>query len=139
MPRALWQLARLKLVAVEVGVVNIDRAAHKTTYTVPKDPLRSHKVRAVEARFAKSVSPRRVVDQYGHWCQFVAGRDGNQVMRYWVLQEKNMLPLALYVVDFDISGHSGLVGGYSIRDVTAPEVRRRYEALYQHYMALFND
>ncbi|MHB8453915.1 MAG: hypothetical protein ACYDDO_04275 [Acidiferrobacterales bacterium] len=140
MPIALARLSRLEFVAAgEIGVVTIDAVAHKTTYRVPRDQFRAHKTIAVKARFARPVSPRTIVDRYGHGCEFVAGESGHPVIRYWVFTEKNAQPISLYAVDFQLANQSGEVTGYAIHGVEAMFVRRRFNAYYEHYQDLFSD
>ncbi len=140
MPKLLAEVSRLELVAAGgVGIVTINMAAHKTTYSVPSDQLRAHKIVAVTAHFAEPISPRSIVDRYGHGCEFVVGKTGRPVMRYWVLTEEYALPISLFAVDFELASDWNKVTGYAIRGVEARSVRRRFNAYYEHYLDLFSD
>ncbi|MDA8365300.1 MAG: hypothetical protein M0Z84_16160 [Gammaproteobacteria bacterium] len=144
LPGGLSELTRLEFVAQgNVGVVTINAAAHKTTYSVPRDLLRAHEVIAVRGRFGKPVTPRLVVDRYGHGCGFVIGESGQLVMRYWVLTvnhaTEDPMPVSLYAVEFALSRDRTRVTGYAIYGVQVPFVRRRFNTFYIHYIDLFSD
>jgi len=140
MPQVLAQLSRIELLARGgEGIVTVNVAAHKTTYTVPTDQLLAHKIIGVEARFTNPVGLREIVDEYGDRCQFIAGDHGRPVMRYWVLTRVNVLPLALYAVDFDLNRRGNEALGFTIRGVEATYVRRRFAAYFQHWLDFIID
>jgi len=140
MPKSLSRVSRLQLAAEgRVGVVKIDRRAHKTTYTVPADPLAAHKVTEVTGRFASPMRTRLLVEEFGRRCEFVDGPGGKSVMRFWILQASGMLPLNLFAVDFILGSDQEQVTGYTIRGVEAAAVHRRFEDYYTYYLDRFND
>jgi len=140
MPKSLARVSRLQLSAEgRVGVVKIDRAAHKTTYAVPADPLAAHKVTEVTGRFASPMRTRLLVEEFGRQCEFVGGPGGKPVMRYWILRASGMLPLNLFAVDFILGSDQEQVMGYTIRGAEAAAVHRRFEDYYRYYLDRFND
>ena len=140
MPPILSGVSNLELMALgEVGVVTIDRTAHKTTYMIPADPFLSHKIIKAQARFTSPRPTRKIENLYEDKCESVTNDDGQHTLRCWVLVEKDVMPVALYAVDFLLTKNNDKVSGYTISGDGVDYVRRKFSEYYQHWLDMIND
>ncbi len=137
MPETLSGISGLTVVANGgVGFVRIDRAMHKTTYTVPNDQFLAHKVISAQGRFNVPVPIRNIVNQTENKCVAIAGVNK---IRCWVLVEENEMPLAVYAVDLGLSKTGSEATGYTISGDEVDFVHHKYAEHYQHWMDLISD
>lgn len=103
-------VSRLVLQAKDgIGILTVRRAPAKTTYVIPEDPLRAHKVIRVRTEFREPLSPAAVVARYGEGYEDVREEGLPGRMRYWVLVLSGEVPLNLYAVDFELDANNDAV------------------------------
>jgi len=120
----------------KVGFLKIDRQARKTTYTVPDDPYKAHKVIGLMAYLAAEIPATEVTAKYGAEYESVVDEDGNKVLRYWVVVREGLLPVYLYAVDFHRSNSGRRVYAYAIRSKSFEFVSkklRKYEEEWEKW------
>lgn len=140
MPAILSGVSSLELVAMgNVGVVTIDRAAHKTRYAVPADQLVAHKIIKVHAQFTAPPPTRKIKAMYGDQCESVTNGPERRALRCWVLVEKDVMPIALYAVDFQIAKSGGRILGYTISGDDVNYVQQKFSGFYQRWLDMVND
>lgn len=140
MPRELTSVVGLELTALgQTGVVVIDKAAHKTTYKIPTDLFKAHKVVEAHARFAFPIPIGRLNTLSEDKCQSVASQAGHSTLRCWVLVEKDVMPIALYAVDFQLTKSRAAASGYTISGDGVDYVQLKFAEYYQRWLDMLND
>lgn len=113
------------------GILTIDRKRHKTTYAVPENPFKAHKVIGYEMSFVAPVPFLDVVRRYGKHYDTVQTNEHSRTVRYWVTVESSQMPVAVYAIDFEISNSDDTCVAYRVATGEYEFVRRKLEALTQ--------
>lgn len=122
-----------------VGFVKIDRAARKTTYTIPDDPYKAHKVIGLMAYLPAEIPVTEVAAKYGAEYENTTDEDDNKVLRYWVLVREGLLPVYLYAVDFHRSKSGQTVNAYAIRNKSFEFVAKKFRKFEEQWERWFFD
>jgi hypothetical protein len=109
------------------GVLKIDKEHHKTTYTIPEDLFKTHKVIGYKISLIKPLSVAEITGEYGRIDETVEKDKNNRIIRYWVLVESSQMPVALYAVDFEINNIDNICVAYRVSTSEFDFVRRRFE------------
>lgn len=109
------------------GILEIDRERHKTTYTMPENLYRAHKVIGYKVSLITPLPFAEVTSTYGRNHEVVKNDESGRTIRYWVLVESSQMPVTLYAVDFEVNS---IDNTYVARRVVTSEydfVRRKFE------------
>lgn len=119
----------------DVGVVTVTKKTqgfgYITTYQVPKDLFKAHKVVGAEAALTKSLPVSALVGRYGQPDEVVKQPGAKDNFRYWVVTLRGHRPESLYAVDFEIDNSTCKTYVISTSDVDF--VQRRLESLLRQW------
>ncbi len=140
MPPILAGLSSIRLLAKGgSGIVTINKTAHKTRYAIPENQLLAHKIIRAQALFSVPVPVNNLVSQYGNHYETVTEKAGGRMLRFWVLEEKDELPLSLHAVDFPLTNDGKEVSGYIVSGTDIDYVQRKFSVYYQQWMDHMRD
>jgi hypothetical protein len=109
------------------GVLKIDKEHHTTTYTIPEDIFKTHKVIGYKISLLKPLTVAEITGEYGRSDETVEKDKNNRIIRYWVLVESSQMPVALYAVDFEINTVDNTCIAYRVATSEFDFVRRKFE------------
>jgi len=109
------------------GILKIDKKLHKTTYTVPEDLYKTHRMIGYNASLITPLSLVEIIGTYGRNDETVEKDKNSRIIRYWVLVESSQMPVALYAVDFEINNIDNTCVAYRVVNSEYDFVRRKFE------------
>ena len=118
-----------------VGVLRVTKKAqgfgYDTSYWVPKNLYKAHKVLGIRATLTQSLAVATLVGRYGQPDEILKQSAPGEKFRYWVLTRRDHRPELLYAVDFEID--SGGSRTYAISSSGVDFVQQRLEKLLQQW------
>lgn len=118
-----------------VGFLTIIKKAkglgYITSYNVPKDQFKSHKVVSAEATLAMSLPVSALLGLYGQPDQLLKRAGASDKFRYWVVTHRGNMPELLYAVDFVID--TGICKTYIISTSDVDFVREHLDSLLRQW------
>ena len=109
------------------GILKIDKKRHKTTYTMPGNLYKAHKVIGYKVTLIKPLPFVKVTSTSGRNHEIVKEDNNNRIIRYWVPVESGQMPVALYAVDFEINNIDNTCVAYRVATSEFDFVRRKFE------------
>lgn len=109
------------------GILTIDKIKHKTTYIVPENPYKAHKVIGSRVSLTTPISLVEITKTYGRYYDTVNNRNTIKIIRFWIVVESSQMPIALYAVDFEINNVDNTCKNYRIATSNYDFVRRKFE------------
>lgn len=109
------------------GVLKIDKELHKTTYEIPEDLFKTHKVIGYKVSLTTPLSFAEITATYGRIDESVERDKNYRTIRYWVLVESSQMPVSLYAVDFEINNIDNTCLAYRVVTSEYDFVRRKFE------------
>ncbi len=118
-----------------VGFVTVTKKTqgfgYITTYQVPKDLFKAHKVVGAEVTLKRSIPVSTLAGCYGQPDEVIKQPGANENFRYWVVTLRGQKPESLYAVDFEIENSASKT--YVIRTSGVDFVQRRLELLVREW------
>ena len=118
-----------------VGTLTVTRKAqgygYATSYRVPRNLYKAHKVVGIRATLGKGHPVATLVARYGQPDEVVKQAGAKERFRYWVLTRRNHRPELLYAVDFEID--AGESASYSVSSSDVEFVQQRLEMLLRQW------
>ena len=102
-----------------------------TTYQVPKDLFKAHKVVGTEVTLKRRIPVSRLVGNYGQPDEILKKPGGKDNFRYWVVTLRGRMPESLYAVDFEIDNSTCKT--YVIRTSDVDFVQQHLESLVRQW------
>lgn len=119
----------------QVGVLTVTKKTqglgYITTYDIPKDLYKAHKVVGVEATLTRSLPVSTLAGRYGQPDEVIKQPGIRGRFRYWVVTLHGHRPETLYAVDFEIDDNTCKT--YSISTSDADFVQQRFESLLRQW------
>lgn len=109
------------------GILRIDKEHHKTTYEIPEDLFKTHKVIGYKVSLIMPLSLAEIIGKYGRFDETVEKDKNTRTIRYWVLVESSQMPVSLYAVDFEINNIDNTCVAYRVANSEYDYVRRKFE------------
>ena len=118
-----------------VGVLTVtkkpDGIGYVTTYRVPDDLFKSHKVVAVTSLLGAGLAQAALLTRYGAPDEVLPLPGGRRALRYWVATVRDRRPERLYAVDFEVD--KGVAASYQIRTSGVEIVQQRLDGLLRKW------
>jgi len=108
------------------GILKIDKKLHKTTYTIPEDLYKTHKVIGYMVSLITPLPFVEITKTYGNNHEIVVEDKNSRIIRYWVLVESSQMPVSLYAVDFEINNIDNTCVAYRVATSEYDFVRTKF-------------
>ncbi len=106
---------------------------YSTTYRVPRDLYKAHKVVAVTIGLAQPTPAAAIAKRYGRPDEIGAVARGTKRYRYWILVRRDERPDSLHAVDFEVDSGAQESRSYILSTDGADFVAERLTGLLREW------
>ena len=125
----------------EVGILSVKKRAdnngYLTSYTIPKNLYTAHQVTGYTAVWNQGQSVGGLQKTYGAPDEKLPQAGGKTIHRYWVVDQDNRMPIAVFAVDFVIKDAERRCVQFSVYSRGSNFVQEKFDALLREWEKIY--